>query len=453
MKKTYQRLSVLTLAAIMTASVFAGCGQKASTTQEGKSSTSAPKEITLNYTTWVNRKDATGNYVDETMTKEFMKKYPNIKVNFQLLTEADSNAYHQKTDLMIAGGDEIDIVEYSNRIAYYDRVGKKMLAPLDEYITAQGKKYSDLFNIDTTVDGKIYALPWDVKPSIVILNKSYLEEAGLSIPKLDWTWDDYRDYAKKLTKGEGKDRRYGSYFWTNPAYKFYGLTNSYNFDPMLTKDGESNLTDPNIKEWIQFVNDMEKVDKSHYPYGEAKAGKIAYRDLFYQGKVAMLPIGLFMIPDISSNAAKYPHEWVTTFASVPKYKNNQAGLTSGDAGFISVPVGSKHKAEAYKLAEFNCNEGVYIRATGVPAKKDYNVDEILKTMMAGKEKLYDIPTMKAVISNMKVQTATNVFPYSQKVLDAEDAELEKYFVGGTTLDQAIAAADKAAKDVIKSSKK
>lgn len=452
MNRTIRKFSCLSLVTILTASVFSGCGQKSADTK-GTDNKTADKQVTLNYTTWVNNKDASGNYVDELVVKEFMKKNPNIKVNFQLLTENDSNAYHQKTDLMIAGGDNIDIVEYSSRTAYYDRAGRNMLAPLDEYIAADGKKYSDMFNIDTTFNGKIYALPWDVKPGFVMFNKNYLDEAGLSVPKADWTWDDFRNYAKKLTKGDGANKRYGSYIWTNAGYKMFPLANAYDFDPYIKKDGTSNLTDPNIKDWMKMYYDMETTDKSMYPYGEAKAGKIAYRDLFFQGKIAMLPIGLWMVPEIASSIAKYPHDWVTSFATVPKYKDYPAGYSSGDAGFIGVPAISKNKAEAYKLAKFNCEEGVYIRATGIPAKKDYDIDALLKTMMAGQEKLYDVPSLKATLADSKVHANLNIFSYSQKVQDAVDAQLEKYYVGGASLDDSIAAADKAAKDIIAAEKK
>ena len=452
MKTTIRRLSALSMvAAVVTAGVFAGCGQKTSTDNKGGSA--AGNQVTLNYTTWVNNKDASGNYLDELVTKEFTKKNPNIKVNFQLITENNATDYHQKTDLMIAGGDKIDIVEYSTRVAYYDRVGRNMLAPLDEYIAADGKKYSDMFNNDTSVNGKIYALPWDVKPNIVIFNKKYLDEAGLSVPKVDWTWNDFRDYAKKLTNGEGINKRYGSYFWTAAQYKFFPIYNAYDFDGVIKKDGTSNLTDPNLKEWFQMYSDMENVDKSIYPYGEAKTSKISYRDLFFQGKIAMLPIGFWMVPEISASVSKYPHDWVTAFANVPKFKDYPAGNTSGDSGFISVPAISKNKAEAYKLAKFNAEEGVFIRATGIPAKNNYDIDSLLKTMMAGQDKLYDVPSLKATLASMKVHANTSIFPYSQKVTDAVDAQLEKFYVGGASLDAAISAADKAAKDIIASEKK
>ncbi len=39
-----------------------------------------------------------------------------------------------------------------------------------------------------------------------MINKDHLDEAGLEVPPLDWTWEDYREYSKALTQGEGKDK-------------------------------------------------------------------------------------------------------------------------------------------------------------------------------------------------------------------------------------------------------
>ncbi|NLC44172.1 MAG: hypothetical protein GX783_07805 [Clostridiales bacterium] len=45
----------------------------------------------------------------------------------------------------------------------------------------------------------------------------------------------------------------------------------------------------------------------------------------------------------------------------------------------------------------------------------------------------------------------NSFLYSKKVLDTAEAILEKYIVGGVPIDDVIAEADEAVKEVIKSS--
>lgn len=459
MKAIVKRLSLITLAAVMTVSMFAGCTKKVNESSNAAATTSQTKtetqeSVTLKYASWTNTKDPSGNYFAENVTKEFTKKNPNINVEFQLITENDATEYMKKTDIMLAAGEDIDIVQYARRDDYADRVRRGMLAPMDEYIQAEGKKFSDMFTVDTTVDGKIYALPKDVSYNFVMINKKYLDEAGLATPKLDWTWADYREYAKALTKGEGNEKRYGSYMHTWPDFKIYGTLNAYDYQPLLKKDGTSNITDPNIKSWLQYMNELESVDKSQLPYYDAKSTKLAYRDVFFQGKAAMIPIGTWMIAELSSTIEKYPHDWQVVFAPVPKFNDNAAGSTATALNYTAINKTSKYKAEAYKLAKFDCDEGVYMRAFGLPAIKGYDIDVILKTMMGGKENLYDVASLKAVIGNPNMKTAvqTNVFPYSKKVTDTVDAEFEKYMVGGEKLDEAISNADKLVNDIVAAGK-
>ena len=46
------------------------------------------------------------------------------------------------------------------------------------------------------VDDNYYGLPMKNITGLVMMNKSHLDEAGLEIPT-EWTWDDYREYAKE----------------------------------------------------------------------------------------------------------------------------------------------------------------------------------------------------------------------------------------------------------------
>lgn len=463
MKKTVKKwLSIMTIAVIVMAIMFSGCarsgdqvGVSDSTPKSGQEPTEQTgtkplEQVTLKYAAFVSSKDEDGSYVEENVTKEFTKKYPHINVEFQLITDNDAAEYLTKTDLMVAAGDDIDILVYPRLDYLADRAKRGMLAPLDDYFKAEGLVYDKLFNINTAVDGKIYAIPNDATINFVMINKKYLDEAGLPIPPLDWTWDDYRDYAKAMTKGDGQNKRYGSYMHTWNDFKIYGPLNSYTFNPMLKEDGTSNITDPNIKDWLQFVYDLENVDKSQLPYYEAKAGKLAYRDIFFQGKAAMIPIGSWMVGEISRNIDKYPRDWKVAFAPVPKFKDYPAGSTCVGINMAAVNSNSKHKAEAFKLALFDGEEGVFIRAQGLPAKAVYDSDLILAKMVAGMDNYYDMPSLKAVLDNpkMKALAQSNIFSYSAKVKDAVDVGFEKFLVGGEGLDEAIANTDKAVKDII-----
>ena len=97
------------------------------------------------------------------------------------------------------------------------------------------------------------------KSWFVLINKNYLDEAGLPVPELDWTWADYRDYANKMTQGEGASKRYGSYFHSWDHYNYMGMWSNYPDNPMFNADMTAvNFDHPMFKEWLQFRYDMEK---------------------------------------------------------------------------------------------------------------------------------------------------------------------------------------------------
>lgn len=79
-----------------------------------------------------------------------------------------------------------------------------------------------------------------------------------------------------------------------------------------------NFDHPMFKEWLQFRYDMENEDKCQVPYADVKSMNMNYRDKFFNGQIAMLPIGSFMIPELDDQD-KYPHEFVTTFAPIPAW--------------------------------------------------------------------------------------------------------------------------------------
>jgi multiple sugar transport system substrate-binding protein len=43
----------------------------------------------------------------------------------------------------------------------------------------------------------------------MLINLDVMDKAGVALPPLDWTWDDYVRIVKAVTKGEGTDKVYG----------------------------------------------------------------------------------------------------------------------------------------------------------------------------------------------------------------------------------------------------
>jgi sn-glycerol 3-phosphate transport system substrate-binding protein len=59
------------------------------------------------------------------------------------------------------------------------------------------------------VPDKLYSMPFNASSAILYYNKDAFKEAGLDPNKPPKTFDEVADYAKKLTRGSGNDKRYG----------------------------------------------------------------------------------------------------------------------------------------------------------------------------------------------------------------------------------------------------
>ncbi|OYD15999.1 hypothetical protein CH333_04585, partial [candidate division WOR-3 bacterium JGI_Cruoil_03_44_89] len=51
----------------------------------------------------------------------------------------------------------------------------------------------------------LYGIPKDWSPLVLYYNKNLFDEAGVSYPDENWTWDDFLDAAIKITKDENGD--------------------------------------------------------------------------------------------------------------------------------------------------------------------------------------------------------------------------------------------------------
>ena len=124
----------------------------------------------------------------------------------------NSNDYLTKTDIMLMGGEAMDILMAPNYASYIVRAESGSYLSLDDYFTEEGTTAEDAYNVIVRVNDQTYGIPGEMKYNLVLINKDMLDAAGLDVPSLDWTWDDYREYAEKLTSGSGADTKYGSYF-------------------------------------------------------------------------------------------------------------------------------------------------------------------------------------------------------------------------------------------------
>jgi multiple sugar transport system substrate-binding protein len=460
--KLFKVMAMALVVAFSLSLVLSGCGKKESssetqTTQNQSTQKDTKKSITLKFYT---DSDESTNQMRKypALIAEFEKRNPGVKVEAQpLVANYNSDEYAKKAALMIAGGEQIDVLISSTLEEVMTRAKAGILEPMNEYATKEGVDLEKEYNGIIPIDGKIYTIPEYVTSWLVYINKDMLDAAGLPIPPRDWTWADYREYAKKLTKGEGASKVYGSYMHNWDWFFSIGMQSKIMDKPYFYPDGKHRLADPIFKDGMQYRYDLENVDKSQVPYVDLKAQKLAYRSVFFGGKAAMLPMGAWMVADIK-NVEKYPHTFKTVFATFPRWdescKPNTTTLDGAGSGW-GVNAKSQYKEEAYKFVRFLTSEGWEMAHGLWSAWTKSNQDETIKGIAGPDENLYDIQALKNVLFDPeRVQNKyTFVGPGEKELLDMYIQENEKYLTGGEDLDTAINNIIKRADEIVAKAKK
>jgi multiple sugar transport system substrate-binding protein len=335
----------------------------------------------------------------------------------------------------------MDVCFFNLMRDYIPRAEKGEFLPMDSYIAAENKKFSDLYWIDAEYKGKIYALPGDVKNWLVWINKSDLDKAKLPMPPENWTWDDYRAYAKKLTWGEGKDKHYGSFFYTWDHFNVFEAYNMIDDNPYFKADGSLNFDNPSFKTSIQLRYNLEMVDKTQMPLADAVALSLDYRNAFFSGRASMIPALSNIIPQAAA-VQTYPHTFVTTYAPMPiPAKGGRPGVVYGDNRFYSIGKSSVNAAEAYKFIRFFTTEGIPMKNVSFTAAKEGAVSRsaIIDSLVAEKTELFDVPALKNVLTSPKL--VVNIWKnnplYTTEIVRMYQAEAELAVLGKQTADKSI----------------
>lgn len=380
----------------------------------------------------------------------------------QLSEKGDTQEAFKKLDLEAASSAQMDILMFSDAAGYAQRVALGMAEPLDEFIAKDGYTIEGDYKVDTRLDGKVYALPGKFNPWYVLLNKDHLQEAGLEVPT-DWTWDEYADYAKKLTKGEGAGKRYGTYFHGPQAggwleyIKLMMLNQPQNAD-FLKADGSSNMDDPNFRKTLELRLRMEKEDQSSVPYTDMISQKLAYRTQFFNESASMLTIGSWMNTEIGGTD-KVPLNFNMAVAPFPKNNpEDEIGLTPVTTDYVAVAAKSQHKEEAYRFVRWYTTEGQIVQGKNIPAWNGVKSEEIagiIDTILAGTKNPEKVDKT-SLVETLMVSKASAIIPpspYQAEVYKAINEEYEKLILGNQDIDTTIQNSQERVAQIIESNKK
>ncbi|RKP53926.1 extracellular solute-binding protein [Cohnella endophytica] len=438
-------LSIVSTAVIAT-SVLSACGNNNNGGNNASNSPSPSESASQSASPSANKEPVTIKFlgwekasVYQPAIDAFEQKYPEIHVDYTPLVENDSNESIKKIDLMYASGDTFDVFTLNSAPAFAQRASNGMLEPVDDYLAKEGVKYEDEYKAEQQkYEGKRYSLPGKFGPWFILLNKAKLDEAGLAVPT-SWTWDEFRDYAKKLTKGDGPTKTYGAHFH---EWKDYFLLNLYSSsqDQGIMKDDGLNLNadNPLMKSSLELRYAMEKTDKSATPYQDVITQKIPYRDQYFQQRGVMLPTGPWMVSE-AGGTDKIPATFVSAFAPWPTNNKGDEIYSYGGADPLVISSKSKHKEESYKFLRYLSTEGMSLTKQLSAWKKADLASEVDQIVSATKSPdMIDKASLINTLSVTKLPVPPITVSYAGDLEKAYIAEADKYMLGVSDIDSTIA---------------
>lgn len=419
--------------------VLAGCGQakESGTTADGKTK--------ITFYTWYTK----DQFHWDDVYAAWQKKNPDIEVQYVGLSEkSDTDEYIKKLDLAAGSGDPIDVVMVNNANTYAQRVDMGLFAPLDDLIDF---KYEDEYLADFAVDGKRYALPGKRAITYVLLNKDRLDKAGLKVPT-DWTWDEFREYAKKLTAPDHS--YYGVYFHTWASQTLLELLNQPENNSYLKADGTSNMDDPNFRASFELRYNAEHEDQSAVPYSDAISQKLNYRDQFLGGSASMLVMGSWMNSNIAGSKESAP-DFKVAVAPYPKNSADTKEIySSNDYDYYGIGAGSDKQEASMKFIRWMTTEGIQAQGTDISSWQKADVSKALESIINNGTHPENVD-LDSLIYTFKVSKGINkapAVPYLSEIEQEVNAEFEKYILQKQDIDTTITNAKAIVQQIIDANK-
>ncbi len=316
------------------------------------------------------------------VTAAFKENFPNITLEYVNVTGVDHAEIASKILAQLAAGQPVN-VGYAATEATQLYAGEGLALPLTKRVQDNKEELTEYFSdvspvlVETDMyEGDLYQLPRDFNAANMYFNTALLKEAGLEMPKEDWTKDDFVEYAKAMTGiGAGKDS-FG-YGWTNRLWGSWTPWFFVNDTNFLTEEkapggewlwetfykGDPNAegrgggyrwpapqaNNPKMVEALEFV--VSLTQQKLTPVVEIGGGG-TLQGFFTSGKLGMTPAGGFWSGGLI-NAGMKNGDFDVQFW--PKWASQRHQLGVGAAWILN---GAEHEDEAWEFVKFGTKKEI-----------------------------------------------------------------------------------------------
>ena len=285
-----RKLLAATLTAAMVLSLAACGGGSSSSSSSGTaasgSGASGSGELQVNI--WDNNQLAGLQQIADEWTEESGVK---VKINV-----VDWDNYWTLLEAGASGGQMPDVFwMHSNTAQMY--MENDLLLNLDDYIAKDDaidlanyyEGIVELYNRDD--NGSQYALPKDHDTIALLYNKAIFDKYGVEYPTDDWTWEDVRDAAAKITEAGKADGVYGYAINTsNNQDGWYNIIYDYGGQVITDDHKGTTIGSDEAKAGMEMLRQILEVAAPQTVVAETGTDS-----LFNSGLTAMITQGSWMI--------------------------------------------------------------------------------------------------------------------------------------------------------------
>ena len=332
---------------------------------------------------------------------QFNKTHKDIVID---ATPIPWNEHEKKVLTAILSGDPPDVVSLVAPVQQW--ATRMALIPLNNLIKKDNFDSTYTFPAlwrEVNYEGYVFALPTHTASYAFFYNKKLFREAGLDPNKPPKTWDQVREYSKRLTKMENGNYKqigfipiYGNLFIAVLMAQELGAK-------FLSDDGKTvHLDNKQMIESLQWILNYY----SDYNFNKLTAFQLGfgYADQhgFISEKVAMMVLDHTFLDAIDM----YKPDLDFGVTAIPTFEGYQTASSTGN-WWMAIPRGAKNVEAAWKFMKFSVSEKVQIKESEGMKQRllPANINAAKDTALTNHKKFYDV-----LIEQMKYAKTPSIVP-------------------------------------------
>ncbi len=343
-----KKFGLLTLVVVLVLGIFTGCSDNADSEDTGSKEEGGIKgEITV----LTNRTDIVDT-VFQDYAKQFNEEYPDVKVNFEAITD-----YEGQVKIRMNTKDYGDVLLIPNDIPVQDL--PNFFEPLGE-VDELSKKY--LHVDEKAIDGTSYGIPVVVNADGIVYNKKVFEEAGIT--EIPTSSDEFISAMKQVKEKTDAIPNYTNYAAGWPLTQWEPSRLSVAGEPDYVNVQMANMDDP-------FAEGRPHYIVYKLMYDLAKEGLIekdptttdweSSKAMLAKGEVATMVLGSWAISQVQ-DLAEDPN--TISYMPFPHNKDGKVYSTTGGDYKIGINKNSENKEAAHAWLDWFIHESNFAQDQG-----------------------------------------------------------------------------------------